>query len=388
MASASSVFGAPDGRPGSWVPLWRVVGIIFVAYPIVRIVESPPEPAVTVAVLAATAIFASMLFALARRAPDDPWRASPIFAAMDIAIMVLAAAVTIRSPEEGWVALFYYASTAASLLLPERRALALVVAAGLVGAAALGPSNDPASAAIQGLSVSVIGITVFAMAALRRSNASLHAARQELAMRAVADERDRIARDLHDLLGHSLSLIAIKSELAGRLLPTEPERAREEIGDVERVARGALASVRETVSGYRQPTLDRELANAREVLDAAGIEPSIDHRAGTLPIAEDAVLAWAVREGVTNVVRHSLSRHATIRTARRGTQAELEVVDDGPAQAPVLAVAEGTIDGTGLRGLRERLERAGGRLEAGPLTTGGYRLFASVPIAGTGSGPG
>jgi two-component system sensor histidine kinase DesK len=388
MASASSVFGTPDGRPGSWIPLWRLVGIIFVAYPIVRIVESPPEPAVTVAVLAATAIFAYMIWALARRAPDYPRRASPIFAAMDIAIMVLAAGATVRSPEEGWVALFYYASTAASLLLPERRALALVVAAGLISAAALAVSSDPASAVIQGLSVSVIGITVFAMAALRRSNASLHAARQELAMRAVADERDRIARDLHDLLGHSLSLIAIKSELAGRLLPTEPDRAREEIGDVERVARGALASVRETVSGYRQPTLDRELANAREVLDAAGIEPSIDHRAGTLPIAEDAVLAWAVREGVTNVVRHSLSRHATIRTARRGTQAELEVLDDGPAQGPVPATDAVTADGTGLRGLRERLERAGGRLEAGPLTTGGYRLFASVPIAGAGSGPG
>jgi two-component system, NarL family, sensor histidine kinase DesK len=388
MASASSVFATTDDRPGSWIPLWRIVGLIFVAYPIVRIVESPPEPVISVGVLAATAAFAYLIWALARRPPDDPRRASPVFAAMDVAIIALAAAVTVRSPDEGWVALFYYGSTAASLLLPERRALALVVGAGLVCAATLAVDSDPASAFIQGLSVAVIGITVFAMAALRRSNASLRAARQELAMRAVADERDRIARDLHDLLGHSLSLIAIKSELAGRLLPTEPERARAEIGDVERVARGALASVRETVSGYRQPTLDRELANAREVLDAAGIEPSIDHRAGPLPIAEDAVLAWAVREGVTNVVRHSLSRHATIRTARRGTQAELEVLDDGPAQGSVPAAADPTTDGTGLRGLRERLERAGGRLEAGPLTTGGYRLFASVPIAGAGSAPG
>ena len=160
-----------------------------------------------------------------------------MLAAIDVGIILLAAAATVRTPDEGWVGLFYYASTAASLLLPERRALGLIIAAGLVSATVLTVDGDPASAIIQGLSVSVIGITVFAMAALRRSNASLYAARQELARRAVADERDRIARDLHDLLGHSLSLIAIKSELAGRLLPTEPERARVEIGDVEHVSR-------------------------------------------------------------------------------------------------------------------------------------------------------
>jgi two-component system sensor histidine kinase DesK len=384
MASASSVFAAADGRPGSWIPLWRIVGIIFVVYPLVRIIERPPEPPVSALVLAATAGFAYLIWFLARRAPDDPRRARPSLAILNVAILACAAAATVRSGNEEWVVLFYYASTAASLLLPERRALAIVIAAGLVTAATLGAFEDPASAVVQGLSVSVIGVTVFAIAALRRSNADLHAARQALATRAVADERDRIARDLHDLLGHSLSLIAIKSELAGRLLPTEPDRAREEIGDIERVARDALASVRETVSGYRQPTLDREIANAREVLDAAGIEPSIEHRAGSLPIAEDAVLAWAVREGVTNIVRHSLTRHATIRTARHGALAELEVLDDGPAQGGSTPGAEGGPDGgTGLRGLRERLERAGGRLEAGPRTSGGYRLFASVPIAGT-----
>ena len=284
----------------------------------------------------------------------------------------------IRSPDESWVVLFYYASTAASMLLPERRGLAIVVLSGVATALTLSTMEDPASAAIQGLSVSVIGVTIFAMAALRRTNAQLHAARRELATRAVADERNRIARDLHDVLGHSLSLIAIKSELAGRLLPAEPERAKVEIADVERVAREALASVRETVSGYRQPTLDRELDNARTVLDAAGIEPTIEHLVGPLPASEDAVLAWAVREAVTNVVRHSAARHGTIRTLRRAGQAELEVLDDGRGdELPGLA----TGDASGLVGLHERLERAGGRLEAGPRPTGGYRLFASVPIA-------
>ena len=200
---------------------------------------------------------------------------------------------------------------------------------------------------------------------------------------AVAEERNRIARDLHDVLGHSLSLIAIKSELARRLLPGDPDRARAEIADVERVARESLSSIRDTVSGARQPTLERELENARLVLEAAGIAPTIDRSAGPLPPAEDAVLAWAVREAVTNVVRHSAARTAAIRTRRDGDEASIEVVDDGRAASDV--TFEPNAGGTGLRGLTERLERAGGRLDAGPRAGGGYRLQASVPIdAGAG----
>jgi two-component system sensor histidine kinase DesK len=208
----------------------------------------------------------------------------------------------------------------------------------------------------------------------------LHAAQEELAALAVADERDRISRDLHDLLGHSLSLIAIKSELAGRLLPDDPVRAQVEVADVERVARESLSAVRETVGGYRRPTLDKELDEARVALEAAGIEPTIDHRVGRLRSTEDAVLAWAVREAVTNMVRHSGARHGTIRTARHGGFAELEIVDDG--QATNDPDGADRHPGSGLRGLSERLEQAGGRLDAGPATEGGYRLVATVPLVG------
>jgi two-component system sensor histidine kinase DesK len=374
---------APDGREGSWIPAWRVAGATFIAYPIVRIISQPAEPVVAALVLAATASFTLLLWAVARRDPMDPRRASPWLAVLDVAILGLVAAAEISAPGHGWFVLFYYASTAASTLLPERRAIGLIVAAGVVAALTLTQSVDIASALIQGLSVSIIGVTVFAMTALRRTNVKLHVARQELATLAVAEERNRIARDLHDVLGHSLSLIAIKSELAGRLLPAEPERARAEIADVEQVAREALASVRETVGGYRQPSLDRELANARVVLDASGIDATIEHGVGPLPSPQDVVLAWAVREAVTNVVRHSAASHATIRTSRHGTQAELEVVDDGSpevasAGAPLPGANAG--DGTGLQGLRERLEGAGGRLDAGPGAGGGYRLIATVPI--------
>jgi two-component system sensor histidine kinase DesK len=370
---------------GRWVPFWRVAGILFIAYPIARLLADPQEPAITLLVLAATGLFAFIVWSAARRDPDDPARRSPWLAALDLCLLAIAVALVRIAPNEGGVVILYFSSTAASLLLPERRALALIAASGIAGAVALLPSMDVESAAVQGLAVAIIGTTVYAMAALRRTNLKLRAAQRELAALAVAEERDRIARDLHDLLGHSLSLIAIKSELAGRLLPGDPERARAEIGDVERVARGSLSAVRETVSGYRRPTLDAELADARVVLDAAGIEPTIEHRVGPLDSAEDSVLAWAVREAVTNMVRHSDARHGTIRTSRRDELAELEVVDDG--RLVERAGDEMAVAGSGLRGLRERLERAGGRLEAGPIASGGYRLVATIPLMPPGVEP-
>lgn len=373
-AGADPVFSRDHG--GSWLPMWRVIGAIFVAYPVLLIILAPPGPLIAALALAATAAYALMIGVLARRSALDRRRESIAFAAIDLGIIGLAMAVTMLAPNQGWVPLFYYGSTAASLLLPERRAVSLIVIAGAACAASILTSDNVASAVIQGLSVSIIGITVFAMAALRRTNAALAATRQELATLAVIEERNRIARDLHDVLGHSLSVIAIKSELAGRLLPGDPERARAEIADIERVARESLAGVRETVGGYRQPTLDRELANARVVLDAAGIEPHIEQETDALAAAEDAVLAWAVREAVTNLVRHSAASHATIRTSRDGTRVRLEVTDDGRG-----ATGDPAPDGNGLAGLRERLELVGGRLDAGPLPEGGYRLVAAVPIS-------
>ena len=143
---------------------------------------------------------------------------------------------------------------------------------------------------------------------------------------------------------------------------------------MEQVAREALASVRETVGGYRQPSLDRELASAKVVLDASGIDATIEHGVGPLPSSQDVVLAWAVREAVTNVVRHSAASHATIRTSRHGTQAELEVVDDGapePASEDAARSGVQASDGTGLQGLRERLEGAGGRPTPAPVSAEG-----------------
>ncbi|TME45085.1 MAG: sensor histidine kinase, partial [Chloroflexi bacterium] len=147
----------------------------------------------------------------------------------------------------------------------------------------------------------LVGVSAVAGRLLIQANQQLSMAREQIGRLAVGEERLRFARDLHDLLGHSLSVIALKSELAGRLIQSTPGLAAHEVEDIEKVARDALREVREVVAGYRQPTLAAELAGAREALTAAGIEFRVDQDHAALPPAVEAVLAWAVREGVTNV---------------------------------------------------------------------------------------
>jgi two-component system sensor histidine kinase DesK len=214
-----------------------------------------------------------------------------------------------------------------------------------------------------------------------RANRELRAARDEIARLAVAEERLRFARDLHDLLGHTLSLIALKSELAGRLVRPAPERAVAEIGDVEAAARTALHEVREAVAGYRQPALVSELAAARELLEAAGIAVSLT---GTPPVAlpsgVEATLAWTVREGVTNVIRHSRAHQCAIRLTRQEDGVGVEVSDDGEAGGSLAMQPTASGAGSGLRGLAERVSALGGTFEAGPRAGGGFRLAVSLPI--------
>ena len=217
------------------------------------------------------------------------------------------------------------------------------------------------------------GTLWFLIGGLLRSNAALRQARRELAERAVADERLRFARDLHDLLGHDLSLIALKAELAGKLLPARVGEAATEVDDIKTLTRSALAQVRSAVDGYRVPTLPGELAGARIALETAGIDLRVDGAEVAVAPEVESVLAWAVREGATNVLRHSGARHATITVRNGGATAELEIADDGRgAGAP-------DHGGHGLIGLRERAQSLGGKVatEAGP--DGGFHLRVSLP---------
>jgi two-component system sensor histidine kinase DesK len=189
----------------------------------------------------------------------------------------------------------------------------------------------------------------------------------------VAEERLRFARDLHDLLGHSLSVIVLKAELAGKLAVASPERVAGEVADIERVARQALADVREAVSGYREASLTAEIEEARSALLAAGVDVRVQPLADPLPAMTENVLAWALREAVTNVIRHAGATAARISLARRDGRAELEVTDDGRGAADFKA-------GNGLTGIRERVAGRNGEVEFGPDPGGGFRLRVSVPL--------
>jgi two-component system, NarL family, sensor histidine kinase DesK len=209
--------------------------------------------------------------------------------------------------------------------------------------------------------------------------AQLREARVALARAAVDQERLRFARDLHDVLGHTLSLISLKSELARRLLPESPAQSAAEIGDVERAAREALHQARSAVAGYHRPVLRLELDAARELLNAAGITAVVDDASGSVEPDLDALIAWGVREGVTNVIRHSRAEHCDIRISRRGHLIELAVADDGLGADP----ANGSAPGHGLVGLAERVAAHHGVLRAGPGPEGGFTLLLSVPAART-----
>jgi two-component system, NarL family, sensor histidine kinase DesK len=222
-----------------------------------------------------------------------------------------------------------------------------------------------------------LGLDMIGFVRLSHALRELHSAREELARQAVMEERLRMARDLHDLLGHTLSLITLKSELAGRLLEKDPYTASQEVHEIERIARQALREVREAVAGYRQRTLHGELDGARQILEAAGIVFTVEDETQSLPPTTDAVLAWVVREGVTNVIRHSRAQHCVIRIKSTDEYVRVEVINDGrPREENSKAQP-----GSGLSGLAERVAELEGRIETGAssLTGIGYQLKVEIP---------
>ncbi|HEY4190013.1 MAG TPA: sensor histidine kinase [Candidatus Limnocylindrales bacterium] len=369
--------GLPGGGRGRLRAPFLAATLFFLVFPFISLVTDPPaELAAFALLLAGWAIFALTVVVLFRGGPFARPYAGPWMVAAVIAMTGLAVAAQVGFGTAQGSALYFYAGVTAARLGDERLAIGGISLVSLAALLALGiGANDWATAIVIGVTVATISLTLYSQARLGRANRELDAARRDLAELAVAEERARIARDLHDTLGHSLSLIALKSELARRVLADDPDRAASEIADVERVAREALASVRETVSGYRQPTLAIELAGARSALAAAGIEGDVEPAPDGLPRDVDAVLGWAVREGVTNVLRHSEAANARIRVTAEGEVCAVEVVDDGIGHE-----SHDGRPGTGIAGLRERASGLGGSVEAGPLPDRGFRLRVALPI--------
>lgn len=299
-------------------------------------------------------------------------------------VAVLAAQSVVLSLALGreWLVLFVYVAISSGAALPFHLARWVVpaVSAMLTGVAFAVPGG---TSFLGGLLLPALlgGFSMTGVREIIRTSVELREARATVAQLAANEERLRLARDLHDLLGHSLSLITLKSELAGRMLPAHPEKAAQQVADIEQVSRQALVDVREAVAGYRRPRLSAELAGAQVALTAAGITAELPAEPDLTGVPEDSetALAWALREAVTNVVRHSGARRCTVEVQRRQTLdapvLELSVEDDGSG-------GQGHGPGSGLTGLTERLTKAGGALEAGG-TRHGFRLTARVPAAVT-----
>ncbi|MFD4632579.1 sensor histidine kinase [Streptomyces sp. NPDC058284] len=208
-----------------------------------------------------------------------------------------------------------------------------------------------------------------AILSLSEAVRELRDTREELARTAVEKERLRFSRDLHDLLGHTLSVIVVKAEATRRIAPRDLDAALGQVSDIEAVGRQALTEIREAVTGYREGSLATELECARDLLEAAGIETVVRQSGPPLSPQTAALLGWVVRESATNAVRHSGATHCEIEVTGTVEQSRLMITDDGRGAGP------GT-PGSGLKGLAERLAAAGGSLTSGPGPRGGFRVTA------------
>jgi two-component system sensor histidine kinase DesK len=310
------------------------------------------------------------------------------------ALFALALAACIMYGGTGATSLWIYVSALAGLAIPVQRTAIWIVAAVTVcyTITSLTSHGDLADFLINLVPTVLLGLAMIGLRNHFELTRELSEARETVARLAASEERLRLARDMHDLTGQSLSMITLKSELALRLLgrlPAGPDRDRvsDEIEQVGAVGRQTLHDIREAISGYRRPTLAVEIITARAALEAAGItsqdDADVTLLSGTFDPDAEAALAWCLREAVTNVVRHSGARTCNIRLSRRGGTLSLEVRDDG--RGHVGAEPSGTEpsraepSGAGLRGMSERLCAVGGSLELRPSGTPGFRLVASVP---------
>ncbi|WP_020013986.1 sensor histidine kinase [Promicromonospora sukumoe] len=295
-----------------------------------------------------------------------------------LAELACVALVAVAAGQAGLIGLVFVCTTVVVLASP--RVAAAAVAAVVLALVAL-PRVVAGWQPDDGLVLTTL-LAALAMYAFRRAaerNRRLRLAQEEVAALAVAQERDRISRDMHDILGHSLTVVSVKGELAARLLRSEPaedgaparapgvERAEAELTEIQALVRSALADMRGMVSGERQVTLAGELAAARSAFDAAGLAAELP---GTVDdVAEEYrdVFAWALREGTTNVLRHAAARRVVVAL----TPASLVMDDDGRGLPPDRPASSG---GNGLRGLTERATAAGLVVETGPSPLGGLRL--------------
>lgn len=341
------------------------LALAFLGFPLADLVSGRHARGSEIGAAAALAAFAAVfvrlfwiLPAIARDRRTEGWILLGAAAALSVGLSIALG--------DEWLNLLVYLTVAVALALPTGAALAAIGAIAVTAAAITGVVHEVA------VQVITFGVILVAVRRLMELVAELEAARAQVAELAASEERLRLSRDMHDLLGHNLSLIALKSQLARKLIGGDPEALAKEVDDIESVARSSLQEARAAVRGLRRTSLAAELDGAREALEAAGVAVTV-RTAGPLPAGVEALLGFVAREGATNVIRHSGAGQCELIVRRVGDVAELEVRDDGTGPAGG--------EGSGLRGLAERIAEAGGTLDAGAADGGGFRLLARVVVA-------
>jgi two-component system sensor histidine kinase DesK len=334
----------PDDPEIGWTPYaWLIYILPFLAYPAMARV-SPFQWGLT---LAGLALFLVLYF-------WSYWLEG--VEALGCAAGILLLGVLFVPFNQGAGTLFVYAAAVVAHVGRPRLAWGLLAGIeAVIALEAVLAGLSPYTWVPAGIFALLIGAISIRGVEVKRANAKLRMAQEEVERLAKTAERERIARDLHDLLGHTLSLIALKAELAGKLVERDPERAGREIREVERISREALREVRTAVAGYRSEGLQAELARARLALEASGLQFEYFAQPVELDPEAETVLALALRESVTNVIRHAGARTCRISLEQAAEETRLEVRDDGRGgSAP---------EGIGLASMRERVEGLGGRLE-------------------------
>ena len=374
------------------------IWLLYLIGPVVDLFTGHYSPAYQWSGLAILVVFSAIYVTVVPR-----WPLTPRYAVHSlVAMAALAVAACVIYGGMGAVALWIFMGSASGLLIVNGRWAVRAVTGCIVGYVVFSVTGHVSMSDFLGDLLPVVFVG-FCMIGLRRQielTQELSRAREEVAQLAANEERLRLARDMHDLTGQSLSMITLKSELAARLLGRLPESAErdrvcDEIEQVASVSRQTLRDIREAISGYRRPTLAVEIITARAALASAGIaardDPELTLLSGTVDPDTEAPLAWCLREAVTNVVRHSGAKNCYISLTQRSDSMSLIVRDDGkghtapdgstepPGAGPVSHASSGRVTGTGLHGLAERLSAVGGSLELRPDTRPGFCLVATVP---------
>ncbi len=349
----------PQSKDLSWTPyVWLIYSVLFIAVPWLK--HAPAWE--WMATIAAYALFLALYF-------GGFWMRGAQAAIPIASIAAIGFAFAPINPGAG--AMPIYAGSFAGYFLRPRRAVPILLAlAGMWVLEAWWFSFHIEMWIWPPLFTIIVGVLNTHYAENHRRNEKLRVAQEQVEYLAKVAERERIARDLHDVLGHTLSSIVLKSELAARLVERDPARAGTEMREVETIAREALAEVRGAIRGYRAASLPAEIDNAARLLESAGITVRREIEPVALPAAHETVLALAVREAATNVVRHAAARTCTLTLVRENGHARLSIVDDGRGGSGP--------EGSGLEGMRERAARLGGRVEHDG--SHGTRLVIELPV--------